>query len=668
MSRSGGTAVPVSESGSVSVLLTAITAAFVLLGALLIDYSRIAAFRKQAELAVQSGVRSVLSSYDPAVYADYGLFIRGGDDAGEILRTAAEGHFMPASEGGSFPYLDVRWVDTGVTESRPLADHDVFRRQIAEEMKYKAPVDLALELADRFRGIGPAVEQASAATDMLGKLDEAYERREAALDEALSAQQSGGGKVAGILRNVLSGGSSYSEAAATVLSETSAAERSAAAAVATAEAVNGEMRSMAESAAAEPPTSPAGEGETDLLTELRESAGQLVLSESFFGSYREELNEQAEAGRRMANLLAQLAVVGAGNSEVDEAVEAAAASRYSELRGRLVSVSTEYRAAYGPDGGIIRNRRDLLESHRGHESRKRELESEAGAGWASWKGWLNRLRGAGGSAAERDSFREADRLSRDNLDWNRAAVTETESAAGSSAYREGAEEAMTGTARLLDGLEASLSGARDRLFFSEYVMTRLSHFPPAGIREGLKGGTVAAPLEKQEAEYVLYGFANPTGNLAAAYAEIFAFRLAVRLTEGLIESRGLGHPLLVLAGALAYGIRHALADLNLLVTQGVVPLSKYSKIDTTYTDYLRLFLLFHGGKPEHLARGVAVLEIRTGLSFSSAYTYASAEGTASLRLWFFPGLLKLLGRTGQLGGRIEGSRYEADYRADSSYQ
>jgi len=37
-------------------------------------------------------------------------------------------------------------------------------------------------------------------------------------------------------------------------------------------------------------------------------------------------------------------------------------------------------------------------------------------------------------------------------------------------------------------------------------------------------------------------------------------------------------------------------------------------------------------------------------------------------LWFFPGLIKALGKTGRLGGEVAGNRYEAVFTADNAYQ
>ena len=179
------------EKGTVSVYLVAALAAFILLTGLLIDFARVAVFRKQLELAVKSGVRSVMSAYDPVVRERYGLFIRGGDPAVDLFRQAVEANLRQGESAG-FRFLDGRWESGDVTESRPLADHGVFRRQVAEEMKYKAPIDLALEVASRFRGLGNAVREAAATVETLESARKAYERRERALDEAARRQAAAG--------------------------------------------------------------------------------------------------------------------------------------------------------------------------------------------------------------------------------------------------------------------------------------------------------------------------------------------------------------------------------------------------------------------------------------------------------------------------------------------
>ncbi|QJD87405.1 hypothetical protein [Cohnella herbarum] len=725
--------------GSVSIYFIAATAAFLLLTALLIDFARVAAFRKQAELAVKSGARSTLSSYDPTIYARYGLFIRGGEAANEIFRDTVEGNAAPQGKG-AFTFLDTRWEETGVTESRPLATHDVFRRQILEEMKYKAPVDLALEVASRFRGVSGAMKEATRTVDLLEQMRKAYDRREAAFDDALEAQKQHGvkseqalGSEIGSIGGITGGYEDYvikrldnesrresvrkweeeqknreengeepedektkpegpryeAEVAAYesgAVSLSSALSRQAAAvreqserfllkaneAIEKAKKANDEMVAILERSRAQPPVSSGDEeGETgsavdkehvQTLENLRKSAEDLVLKQAFFEAYFAEIRTQHIQGLSLAGEAASFASLAAsvpGSTGMGASLQSG--------QSRLQSAYDAFVSSYGSAGSVIAARIATLEAHRSQDNERKEEEKKAKAAWAGAANFLGSLTGVAGSAEEKISFATTTDLYSSNKEWNKTEEEQAERAARSNDPSEGRDAAMSGSDGLMDVLQGALLGARDQLYFSEYTLSRLSHYGPPLVKEMLAGGQASLDIHMQEAEYILYGLNNPAGNIAAAYGEIFAFRLAVRTMEGLIECRAMGHPLLVLAAALVYGIRGALTDMNLLINTGKVELSKYIKTDTLYTDYLRLFLLLHGGSANQIARMIAVMEHASGLDYRGAYTYASAEGSASVSLWFFPGLLKAMGRFGNLGGTVKGNRYETTYTADSSY-
>lgn len=741
------------SAGSVSVYFISVTAAFMLLTSLLIDFSRIAAFRHMAELAVQSGARSVLSSFDPVLYENYGLFVRGGEDANELFRTAAEGYSAGGDNGGALPFLAAEWTETDVTESRPLADHDVFRRQVLEEMKYKAPVDLALEFASRFRGVAPAMKEAAATVGLLERMRKTYDLREAALNEALSAQSGGGEKAVSMLRSLapypspdLNGSlpagevgnaadaalryadyvamrqedeaaareeaekpgsvaepkpkpkpnprkhtaaiAAYESGTASLAAELAgAAARARAAAESSyheaveawrrASAANEEMRKMAaEAAVSDAAGGPASavtdegqeesvdSGKVESVAEIRRTAQSLVLEEAFFDRYEAELSNQWDRGLQLGGAAESVSAL-LRNVPSSTGMDAALRQEV----GRLLSALNGYASDYGTNGFILQEREASFNLHRTGDAERKAFEKQAKAEWSGWNGLIGGFRKLQGTPEEREAFGKLDRLFRENADRNRNAEEAATPAGDAEDPSEARNEALEKSGGLLEGLEGSLTGVRDSLFFSEYVQARMTRFEPAQAKRLLEGDSAELSPGRQEVEYVLYGFANPSGNLAAAYGEIFALRLAVRTMEGLIENRGLGHPLLILAAALAYGVRNAIADVRMLLDRNAVPLSKYLKVETTYEDYLRLFLIAHGGGSANvLSRAIAAIEYRTGLNLAEAYTYASAEGTASLKLWFFPGLLKVLGRTGQLGGTVKGNRYEATYAAEHSYQ
>ncbi len=724
-------------SGSVSIYFIAVTAAFVLLTALLIDFARIAAFRKQAELAVKSGIRSTLSSFDPVIYARYGLFIRGGEPANQLFRETLVGNVAPQGEG-TLTLLDTRWGETDVTESRPLAAHDVFRRQILEEMKYKAPIDLTVELAERFRGVSAAVKEAAATVGLLERMRKAYDRRESALDDALAAQRRYGetihrlltvevpyppmdlntGQSAGAVRTIadmtvqyedyvskrqedearqedegedeadgprygdiiasyesgtISLATALARRSASIRTEAEEAHEESSSAYLAAREANDEMRDIVELAqsmssgsseteATEEPGSTVGTEQIQSMEQLRKTADELVLDQRFFEEYEAEIVLQRNRGLMLSNEAAAFSSVAAsvpGSTGKAQALRSDAA--------RLQSSYSEYVRSYGPHGSVSSERATIFQAHRSHDKERKQEEQKAKAAWSGATRFLGTLSGAAGSEEEKAGFEQVSNLYRSNREWNQTEEEQVR-AEQENDPSAGRDEAMSVSSGLMDLLEGSLLGTRDQLYFSEYTILRLSRFDPPLVKELLHGGDAPLNISQQETEYILYGLNNPSGNIASAYGEVFAFRLAIRTMEGLIECRAMGHPLLVLAAALVYGIRNALLDLNLLVENGTVELSKYIKADTIYTDYLRLFMLAHGGSANHLARMIAVMEHASGLSFNGAYTYASGEGNASVRMWFFPGLLKVMGRFGDLGGTVKGNRYEATYTAESSYQ
>jgi len=254
---------------------------------------------------------------------------------------------------------------------------------------------------------------------------------------------------------------------------------------------------------------------------------------------------------------------------------------------------------------------------------------------------------ADGEQAER--FRRAERAAEANLAWNREQKAEVPRTGPSVDPAEERDRALGDAAGWLDALEQAAEGMRDDLFFSEYVAGRFSRFDPSLLHRLMEGDTALLDLSRQETEYILYGFREPAANLAAAYGEVFAFRLAVRTLEGLAENRSLGHPLVILAAALVYGVTEAAADLERLMAADSVPLSKYINAETRYADHLRLFLLLHGDSAATLARVIALIELNTGIAADQAYTYVSGEGSASLGLWFFPRHREHAGRVGRLG-------------------
>jgi hypothetical protein len=225
---------------------------------------------------------------------------------------------------------------------------------------------------------------------------------------------------------------------------------------------------------------------------------------------------------------------------------------------------------------------------------------------------------------------------------------------------------------LFDGLADMLTGTRDTLYTGEYVLHRFQSYASqlhTLSAESSGGETVghAMTFANQEVEYILYGFDQPGANVAAAMAEIFGVRFAIRLMEGFIECRTLGHPLLVLSGALLYAARNSALDMKELMQRGATKLSKFADVDIKYTDYLRLFMLLHGGGDKRLSRIAAVIETNIGTDLSRTPSAVSASANVSMKLLFLPGAMKVLGTFGLLQGRVTGNRYETTKLVGMAY-
>ena len=738
------------DRGSVTVFLIIITAGMLLFTSLLIDFSRIAAFNRKLDGATRAAVRSVLAAYDAGLYERYGLFARGGTPDDEIMGPVLE-DWLNGPDGGHFRLLDARLVEYGTNVSQVLGDHDVFRRQVLEEMKYKAPIDLTLELASKLKPMSGAMKEAAAAVDLLERLRKLYERREQHLAAAIEAQREAANAAkdanldsllplqgtAGLSRDtvqdVAAGYAQYTAWIAADASREEGTEPVYAAEIAAyermARAVSQELRQssmQAEQAhrrmetlalqelelarqinremsetVARARTSAAGRdsgfvrlgesavqggaasipaGAEDDLRQIRDTVDQLLLPDDWFGEFREEIVSQAaeyasfyaEAGVFQSSVSAALGGYGGDGSALHDG-----ARRLQASYGRFYE-------KYIRPGTVIAARERALQSSQQVSREAKRKQAEADEMWKRVRGVLHQLRADPGTEEQREEFRLLEQAYRSNLAFNEAAAGSPPEAAG---LPEEAGDMSGDAAGLSEGLFGSMADmlehVRDPLYIGEYTIQRFSTFDPRNFTGFLgvtgpgeeaddaaadSGGLAEAfNLGNQEAEYILYGFHDPVANIAAAYGELFAFRLAIRTMEGLIVNKSLAHPLLILPAALLYGLKMAVEDMISFAREGAAPLSKYVPVRLTYADYLRLFMLLHGGDAGRLSRMIAVIERNTGTDLSRTPAGVSGEVRASVNLWFLPGLMRTINRLGVLEGKVAGNRYETSETIGWSY-
>ncbi|WP_238652507.1 hypothetical protein [Paenibacillus piscarius] len=727
--------------GSVSIFLIMVLAFVFLFTSVLIDYARIAAVNVQEERLVRTAIRSVMSAYDIELRENYGLFAYGGGDGNQLLSKVLNDNLYESGRVDAFNLLPLKIDASSLSWSRPLGRYDIFRRQIIEEMKYKAPVDFALELAGKLKPLSAAMGEASRTTEILGDLQPLYDQREEALDLMLKKRKDaaeGAQKLGQLLMNppadyipsltlgTLSSSADipamyadyldkyyedyyrdpkswprYTTALSryrnqtedltgripAALAEFEAGNRrlldEAASALEEAKVLNLQMRSVLDQAAAEadgaesdpasrwdiPET--AGELSSEPLKKLREQVEGLILPEA-------ELDEMANhiSGQRTAALSVDPLVSGLPALLI---TATGLNASYSVMSSGVLNASRTvagYIRDYGQQGSVIAVEAAQIEDRRAADSGRRRTEQQAKAKLGDAMKLLDQIRELGSSAQEAmEQYRILRQYYRENVSFNEGAEQEAPAAEMEDNQYTAGKSSM----KSMDGIYAAvgsvLEGARDRMYQTEYSAMYFRHFDLSALASIVSGSGEGAGAQlgeqlqpqAQELEYILYGFNNPAGNVAAAYGEIFGIRLAVRTMEGMIEKSGLGNPLAVLAAGLLYGIEQAVQDMILLCTKGEIPLSKYMTAQLTYRDFLRLFLLLHGAGDEQLARMLALIRLNTGSNPAEQYTYASAELTVGMPLWFLPGVVKLVDYSAGLSGDVRGKFYFRQVGADFAY-
>lgn len=716
--------------------MIAATAALVLVMSVLIDYARIAAFRKQTEIAAHAGIRSALSAYDGELYMRYGLFGAGGSDRNELFAQAAKGQWSEEDTSGVFRLVNGRYEQSRINLYETLGRHDILKRQIMEEMKYKAPVDFTLEVASLFAPAASAMKEAHAAMTMLENVRKLYDKREAHLQAVLDLQKAmrdAAGEAAAIIpfknrdlaqsQTVLNVVARYPNYVAMMAADAHLEEGEQPAYTAQiiaygneartvagdlfrqsmlalrrhqtlegraleelrkAERMNEEMRTVIAQnkqhvnygydrvQKSKVPGTAAGSPSTAEVSQLEQagqSAEQLPLAQEWFARYREEISTQtanyasfdAEAASFQSSMNAALA--GSGS-----------AALLTENAAQLRMAYEQYDAKYGLAGTVISERTRELEARQASDGERKKQEAKAEAKWNDIRRMLHNLTAVPQVAEHQELFDRVKKRAEANLAYNALAGGAD---AGTIAQLQeepnaAIEQSMQHAGSVFDGLADMLEGARDTVYMNEFVINRFSMFDPQKMQGALLNGDSseyahALSLNNQENEYILYGFHSPAANVAAAAGELFATRLAIRTMEGLIACRAMGHPLLILAGAVLYGLEHAAEDMIRLVQTGTTPLSKYAPVEVAYRDYMRLFLLLHGDGPQRMSRLAAVMEQNTGLQLAQVGTGWTGELRASVNVWFLPGVMNRFARWGLLKGKVEDGRYEMDQTVGMSY-
>lgn len=405
-------------------------------------------------------------------------------------------------------------------------------------------------------------------------------------------------------------------------------------------------------------------GDAGMIRSIREQAEKLIHTEELMNGLKDEIGHQknrwASVESQVSSLLSSM---GGGG-----------------MKGPVLSASREtadYVRKYGERGpdNVLDRELTQLEQFRASDKERKETEKKAKLKLKEAAKVVEAISSVNqGNSEIMEQFRELQRYYDESLDFNSTAGEVPSGQALPADPYDAGKSSMEGMDSAYGSMGRLLEGVRDELFQNEYATHYFQHFDITRLAEVAKDPSRISDLKEefaianQEVEYILYGFHNPAGNIAAAYGEIFASRLAIRTMEGFIVNSKMGNPLLILSAALLYGVEKAIEDMIRLTQKGSVQLSKYVPVELTYRDHLRLFLFAHSHNERKMSRMLALIRLNTRINPAERGTYASAEVALGMRLWFLPGITRALGTV--IGGgddHVEGNRYLVTRKADFSY-
>lgn len=412
------------------------------------------------------------------------------------------------------------------------------------------------------------------------------------------------------------------------------------------------------------PGASASEGtDAGAIQAIRKQAGHLIHGEELLQGLKEDIRSQQLREQSVQRSVSPLRSLLGGGGAKGAVLEASRVVR-------------EYISSYGTSGpsNVVDRNQEKLEQYRSSDKERKAMEKQANGKLKEASRVISAINGLEGqSQAIQDEFRKLQAYYGDSLQFNQE---RNDGASGRSMdddpYDAG-KAAMDNMDGMFGFMGEALGGARDELFQNEYAVHYFQHFDPSklsGIISGSSSGDELAgefAIANQEVEYILYGFHNPAGNISAAYAEIFASRLAIRTMEGFVVNSKLGNPLAILAAALLYGIEKAITDMIELCKTGEIELSRYAPVKLTYRDHLRIFMFIHSNNGKKLSRMLALIRLNTGVNPAERMTYASGEVKTAMRIWFLPGLSKALGQVFGSADEVQGNRYIVTRTADFSY-
>ncbi|MFD1171469.1 DUF5702 domain-containing protein [Oceanobacillus picturae] len=711
------------DKGAVSIYLIIITLLLFLFNAVLIDYARILVAERQTEQAAKVALRSTMSSYNQGLQ-DKGLFAFDGDQgqSSELFKKVFAKNLEPG-DGEGFKFVDVQPEESEITTelnlNRSLANKDVFKNQVLEEMKYKAPIEIGESIIESFLALSDDMEEVSVYTDVIKDIEGDVDDREQNLDDLEASLKSAKEKLDSIQSKIHSESRTaypavnnledlywghleyikaypkdppkeddeektdeekekekedkeeadkYHKNALELLNDIIPIAKEAKEDLDQALELLGEAKenndsisrkiSEAKDSKGDIYDNAQGENNSDLDTggDLSEATGSLDDYVLDEGLFT-DVEDEIQKGIDSLSKQSRSDALIPKLEEVKSAVQNDFKNRNKNgIKSDLVNSRTYHETSIEH----IQNAIDLLENGRS-EFKDDELEEEndrADDELGDVKDQMDEWTGAYKEiTGDADTYIELSELV---LIYEGAIQSNGESFELED-KDDTADQAMNFIDTMFQNIGEQLINGRDELYFNEYILTRFSsHTFPTG-------GTSGYTFDNNQVEYILYGFDSFGANYMAALSEIFAVRFAINFVDALKRPRSKVFGPYFWVAALGDAFMQTSDDMY-YITQGttISLIPGKNKPQISYKDHLRLFLLAHPeGKTTE--RVMAVIDNDTGTDLRTASTYTTATAKSSVNLWFLPGLTKMLGEADILEGNVEGNKFIIEKEINYSY-
>jgi len=617
----------------------------------LIDFARIQAAKRQTDMAVDAAVRSALAAFDKELQGKYGLFGVSQEQVEPLFREMIEQNLTHPAGDGSFSLIDPQLsADSAQLEATgDLGNHVVFEQQVLEDMKYKAPIEITLEMFDKFKQLAAVMKTASAATKASKAMRKSYENREKNLEsywEDRKALEIADLAIPRLIEEALDEAKQKTES------------------------TNYETVGNAPNADGQTSENSDLDSEQASLEQLIKDMENLILPDSYF--VRMEQDIQSEK--------AQLSAVQSSVDQLRSTLPTAYQSAQqppsiTTVKNQVQDIYDHHTAAGAqihdhstpsnyPEEAKRREEKEKYEQNKESPIVKQQ-EEQANLGI---KDVFNILKAFKTLKAENEDYQKLDGYYQKYMQQQEADADKGQ-IEPSDDYEDASSQAMSTMDLLFAGLGDFFESMRNEMYVNEYAFEHFKSFNPGDSSNYFKDKKVdanelakALGADNSGIEYLIYGLNKPGANIGAALGELFLIRVAIRTLEGFMDPKikALGHPLLVVIVAIAYGVAKAVADMVGFFMNEDIPLAGFRPLDSiflSYKDYLRLFLLIHSAESKKLARMQALIQLDTNKDLSQYSTYMFGKAQFSVRLWFLPEVMQSLSQTLFSNQEVKGNRY-----------